>query len=236
MGDSKDTSDLVDKPGFFQHVFNFSEDGKAELLNIMQYSLLSIIPVVILNKCIQRFVPEADDTKGSAEVLAELIFQVLAMFVGLVLINRTITYVPTYSGAKYTEINLLGEVLAFMMILLSLQTKIGEKANILLERLSDLWDGTGSAKKKETGGTAQHPGLPTHQPSQADALSAAALGIMPQGPPGIPDALAALPPQHTQQAAGSFHDMNQGGSMQLPPANEPVAANELGGSAFSTLF
>ena len=75
-----------------------------------------------------------------------------------------------------------------------------------------------------------------HQPSQADALSAASLGIMPQGPPGIPDALAALPPQHSQQTMGSFHDMPQGGGMQMPPANEPVAANELGGSPFSSLF
>ena len=234
MSDSKDASDLVDKPGFIQHVFNFSEDGKAELLNIMQYSLLSIVPVVILNKCIQKFVPEADDTKGSAEILAELIFQVLAMFVGLVFINRAITYVPTYSGSKYNEINLLGEVLAFMMILLSLQTKIGEKANILLERLADLWDGTGSSKKKETSTHAQNPAIPMHQPSQADALSAAALGIMPQGPPGIPDALAAQPPQHTQQAQMPAAGM--GGGMALPDAPEPVAANEMGGGMFSSLF
>jgi hypothetical protein len=234
MGDSKDASDLVDKPGFIQHVFNFSEDGKAELLNIMQYSLLSIVPVIILNKCIQKFVPEADDTKGSAEILAELIFQVLAMFVGLVFINRAITYVPTYSGTKYNEINLLGEVLAFMMILLSLQTKIGEKANILLERLADLWDGTGSSTKKETNAQAQNPAIPMHQPSQADALSAAALGIMPQGPPGIPDALAAQPPQHAQQAQMPAQGL--GGGMALPDAPEPVAANEMGGGMFSSLF
>ena len=149
MSDSKDTSDLVEKPGFVQHVFNFSEEGKAELLNIMQYSLLSIIPLVILNKCIQKFVPEADDSKGSAEILAELIFQVVAMFVGLVFVNRIITYIPTYSGTNYMDINVLGEVLAFLMILLSLQTKVGEKANILLERLTDLWNGTGSSGKKE---------------------------------------------------------------------------------------
>jgi hypothetical protein len=234
MSDSKDASDLVDKPGFIQHVFNFSEDGKAELLNIMQYSLLSIVPVVILNKCIQKFVPEADDTKGSAEILAELIFQVLAMFVGLVFINRAITFIPTYSGSKYNEINLLGEVLAFMMILLSLQTKIGEKANILLERLSDLWDGTGSSKKKETNTQGHNPAIPMHQPSQADALSASALGIMPQGPPGIPDALAAQPPQHTQQA--QMPTPGIGGGMALPEGPEPVAANEMGGGMFSSLF
>ena len=48
------------KEGFVQHVFNMDEDSKHEILNIMQYALLAIIPVVILNKSIQRFVPEAD--------------------------------------------------------------------------------------------------------------------------------------------------------------------------------
>jgi len=234
MSDSKDTSDLVDKPGFIQHVFNFSEEGKAELLNIMQYSLLSVIPVMILNKCIQKFIPEADDTKGSAEILAELIFQVLAMFVGLVFVNRIITYIPTYSGTNYMDINLLGEVLAFMMILLSLQTKVGEKANILLERLTDLWNGTGSSAKKEQQPSQQALPISGHQPSQADTLSAASLGIMPQGPPGIPDMLAAQPPQHTQQLQGGMPD-----TMQLPQdglAAEPMAANEACGFGASTLF
>jgi len=234
MSDSKDTSDLVDKPGFIQHVFNFSEEGKSELLNIMQYSLLSIVPVMILNKCIQKFVPEADDAKGSAEILAELIFQVLAMFVGLVFVNRVITYIPTYSGAKYMDINILGEILAFMMILLSLQTKIGEKANILLERLTDLWNGTGSTGKKEaTPSTHQLP-IPGHQPSQADALSAASLGIMPQGPPGIPDMLAAQPAQHTQQLQGGHQDAFQ--APQEAMGAEPMAANEACGFGASTLF
>ena len=39
------------------------EDSKQEILNIMQYALLAVIPVVVLNKSIQRFVPEADEEK-----------------------------------------------------------------------------------------------------------------------------------------------------------------------------
>ena len=40
------------KPGFFKHVFNFDEQSKAEMLNIVQYAVLALIPVVILNKLI----------------------------------------------------------------------------------------------------------------------------------------------------------------------------------------
>ena len=60
------------KPGFFKHVFNFNEDSKAEMLNIIQYAVLAIIPIVILNKYILKFVPEADEDKGSLEIVAEV--------------------------------------------------------------------------------------------------------------------------------------------------------------------
>ena len=55
------------KGGFFKHVFNFDEDSKAEMLNIVQYSVLALIPVVMFNKSMQRFIPEADEEKGSIE-------------------------------------------------------------------------------------------------------------------------------------------------------------------------
>ena len=39
------------------------------------------------------------------------------------------------------------------MITMSLQTKLGEKVSILVERLTDLWEGTNSSdKKKKKGG------------------------------------------------------------------------------------
>ena len=237
MSDSKDSSNLVNGPSFFQHVFNFSEEGKGELINIMQYSLLSILPIVVLNKCIQKFIPEIDDTKGSAEVLAEIIFQLLAMFVGIVLINRMITFVPTYSGIKYSEINLITIVLAFMMIVLSLQTKLGEKANLLVSRVIDLWDGTGTQTKKPKSNTQGAVNVPVHQPSQADNLSASAIGILPQGPPGLPNTLATQPTAPVQQQPQqSFQGFYEGPNTPLVDATEPMAANAMPTDAFSNLF
>ena len=56
--------------------------------------------IIFLNKIIQKFIPEADDTKGSFELLAEILAQIMAMFIGIVFINRVVTYLPTYSGVK----------------------------------------------------------------------------------------------------------------------------------------
>ena len=35
---------------FMTHIFNFDENSKIDMLNILQYSIVSIVPIVILNK------------------------------------------------------------------------------------------------------------------------------------------------------------------------------------------
>jgi hypothetical protein len=132
---------------FFKYVFNFDDASKSDMLNIIQYTLIAIIPVVSLNKAMQKYVPESDDRKGSLELLAEIVIQVIGMFVGLLLIHRIITFVPTYSGMNYPDFSIIFIILAVLMITLSLQTKLGEKVSVLTDRLSELWDGKPSGKK-----------------------------------------------------------------------------------------
>lgn len=48
---------------FLSHVFNSTEEGKGEILNVVQYALLAIIPIIMLNKSVQHFIPEADPRK-----------------------------------------------------------------------------------------------------------------------------------------------------------------------------
>jgi len=127
--------------GFLKHVFNFDDDSKSEILNTLQYILLAIIPVVILTKTIGKYVPEADDNKGSVEVVAEILIQIIVTFLGLLLVHRIVTYVPTYSNTKYPDFHIIFIVLAVLMITMSLQTKLGEKVSILVERISELWNG-----------------------------------------------------------------------------------------------
>jgi hypothetical protein len=145
-----DNSD--DSKSFFKHVFNFDDDSKSEILNILQYSIIAIIPIVILNKTMQKYVPEADDKKSSLEITAEVIIQIIVMFIGLLVIHRVITYIPTYSGAKYPDFHIVYIVLAVLMITMSLQTKLGEKVSIIVERISELWDGKKDKKKNSKNG------------------------------------------------------------------------------------
>lgn len=171
--------DLIEQPkegggySFISHVLSTTDEGKAELLNVTQYSLMGIIPIVALNKMIQRFIPEADGDKSSLEILVEIMIQVIVMFCGIVIIHRIITYFPTYSGFKYDSLILTNVVLAFLVIVLSVQTKLGLKVNILVDRLSDLWEGNDSGAESKDGVRRRvrvSQPMSSHVPSQADHL------------------------------------------------------------------
>jgi len=60
--------------------------------------------------------------------------------------------VPTYSGAAYPEFHIVYIILAILMITMSLQTKLGEKVSILVDRISELWNGKQEKKKNGKGG------------------------------------------------------------------------------------
>jgi hypothetical protein len=165
--DSSDDS----KKNFFKHVFNFDDDSKSDMLNIIQYSLIAIIPVIVLNKSMQKYVPEADDQKGNVEILAEIVLQIIIMFIGLLTVHRMITFVPTYSGLEYPEFSIIFIILAVLMITLSLQTKLGEKVSILTERLTELWEGKSDKKKKKGNVKVTQPiSQPTNQSAMNQAM------------------------------------------------------------------
>ena len=87
----------VTQKTFFSHVFSMSEESTAEVMNVLQYALMGIIPIIILNKTIHRFIPEADPEKSSLEVLVEIFVQLTLMFVGIIIIHRIINIIPTNS-------------------------------------------------------------------------------------------------------------------------------------------
>ena len=137
------------KPGFFKHVFNFDSDSKAEMLNIIQYALLALIPIIILNKLMQKYIPEADEEKGSLEISAEVLLQVIIIVLGIFFVDRLVTYVPTYSGIKYLDFSITQIIIATLLILLSLQTKLGNKISILFDRVTELWTGESADADKD---------------------------------------------------------------------------------------
>lgn len=241
--------------GFFKHLFNFDDQTKSNLMNIVQYSLVAIIPVVAVNKTMQKYVPEADEEKGNMEILLEVILQVTLMFLGMFFIHRIIEYIPTISGAAYPEFSVVYIILASLMITLSLQTKLGEKTSILATRVSDFWNGTDTyaEKKKMHQKRAQAQGQSQGQPQ----------GQMQMPSGGMMQQLVSPEQQAIQQSIGgvteAFGTSNianlptSGG--QIPdysgmyqntttpiigavPGGDmgPMAANEMGGSFGSSLF
>jgi len=166
-----DTSTILEPVGskntFFSHVFSTTEEGKAEILNVIQYALLGVIPIVILNKTLQRFIPDADSDKSSLELLAEVLIQIVVMFIGIVIIHRIITYVPTYSEFKYESLTLTNVILTFMVLILSIQTKLGIKVNILADRIAEMWNGR---EALETQTKPKNTAQSNHSPSQGDYL------------------------------------------------------------------
>lgn len=166
-----DTSDESNK-GFFKHVFNFDDDSKSEILNILQYALISIIPIVVLNKTIGKYIPEFDDRKSSLEITAEILIQIIVTFMGLLIIHRIITFIPTYSQSKYPSFNVIFIILAVLVITMSLQTKLGEKVNILVERIMELWDGKPDKKKNVKG---KNSAVKVSQPISGQMINNAAM-------------------------------------------------------------
>ena len=130
--------------GFFNHVFNFDNDNKANMLNMIQYILIGIIPVVLTLKGIKHFIPEEDDTKGTPEIAIEVSMQLFSIFFAIWFIDKIIRYIPTYSGVNYHKFNETNFILPILVILITMQTKLGAKINILANRAYDLWNGNQS--------------------------------------------------------------------------------------------
>ena len=236
-----DTSD--DSKGFLKHVFNFDDDSKYDILNIIQYALIALIPVIILNKSMSNYVPEADDKKSSVELSAEIIIQIIVMFIGLLIIHRVITFVPTYSGVKYPDFNIVFIILAVLMITLSLQTKLGEKVSILFDRLMDLWNGTDSSKKKKgksgnvkvtqpiAGQQQMITGqmMPQSQPTYTDGTSINSL------PTSSSTSTQQLPNYDNMYKEQNTPLVNAATPGSMEGFQEPMAANAvLGGGAFGS--
>ena len=231
----------VKKTSFLEHVFNFDDDSKNQLMNILQYTIIAIIPVILLNKGVSKIIPEVDEDKSSYLLALELLGQASLMFLGMFLIHRFVTYFKTYSEAPYAPFHTTNIILLFLVIAASFQTRIGEKTNILIDRLFDLIEGrtTLSGEKKDDkkdkkeGATNQQNGngvrIPQHQMSRADIPHAGTTHI---------SQLQAN--EHGNGVGPNFNSMYAGpnnpmvnahtpGQIQ-EPFNEPMAANEMGGA------
>jgi hypothetical protein len=219
--------------GFFKQVFKLNEDSQGEVLNMMQYVAIGFVPAIIVIYVIRYYVPDPDDDKGSFTIVAEIFAQTFGMLLGIYFIHRMIIYFPTYSGIKYERFHIVNILLVFVMVLFSIKTKLGEKAQILVERAVDMWSGN-----KSHGGPAQGQGQGQVRVTQPITGSMAS---------GVPMTAPPPPPQLTNNRAQmgmgmgnmvkDFNAMYSGGGPQQQQQQqqqqqmmefEPMAANEAG--------
>jgi hypothetical protein len=126
---------MEDQPNFVSHVFNFEKDSRNEMVNIIQYTVLGIIMITLLNKGVEEYMPELDPTKGTLPVFIEISIQCIVLFIGILFVHRIITYIPTVSGIKYSEQNIIAIILPALILLLSVNT-LGKKVNLLVDRFT----------------------------------------------------------------------------------------------------
>ena len=142
----------------------------------------------------------------------------LTLFVGMFFVHRLITYIPTYSSVCYESFNLVSIVLSFMVIVLSLQTKLGEKVNVLLERIVEVVEGKVNIKEGQQ--NQQADGVSVSQPiSQSGYIDNVNYQA---GNPAMSGTVAAMTNQGTQQQT-NFNKMYAGPNNPLQGAAQPQA-------------
>lgn len=228
------------KGSFFEHVFNFEDDSKSEMLNIIQYTVLAIIPIVVLNKTIAKIIPNVDNHKPSFEISLEILGQSVSLFLGILLVHRFVTYFPTYSKKPYASLHITNVIVALLAVFVSFQTRIGEKTNILIDRLFDIIDGKttlGGDKPTHSNQVHSNPAapphasapqvIPQHQMSRADENHSGTTNLS-----QLQNNEATKTPNFDSMYTGPTTPMmnTQNPSMNQEGFTEPIAANAFGGS------
>ena len=227
--------------GFFNYVFNFDSDNKAILLNMFQYIIIALIPVIVLLKLIKEYIPEDDDKKESIELILEIIIQLGVLFIAMYMIDKIIRYFPTYSKVPYTKFNEISFIIPTLVLIMTMQTKLGAKINILYDRTLELWNG----KPQTRGGNNQGnirvsqpivmPG--SHQVSRADTLDNTIMApranqLPAQNNISLIDSL----PNMMNSGNNGNNFQNQAMQNAFMDSMEPMAANGALGGAFGSSF
>lgn len=226
-------ADINKKENFFEYLFNFEEEHKARLTNIAQYTMLSLIPIVILLKIIKNYVPEVDETKGSVEILVEVIIQLSAIFFGIWFIDRLVRYLPTISKLKYDSLNEINFIIPKLILIFTIESKLSGKINILFDRVMDLWNGNQNNQAVNGGSNKVRVSQPLagrHHPSQSDELDNSNGPL--NGLQHVDKSVTMINNLPNQQSNNMNNYQQDLGFMD----NEPMAANGLLGGAFGTSF
>ena len=237
------------KPSLLGHLFTFNNEYKHDIFNILQYSFISLIPCVLLNKFIQYNIPDATTDKGSVEITVEIIIQLVVLLTGLWFIDRFTTYFKPYSTTPYPKHSVLFFSLGLIIILLSIQSKLGEKINILYDRTLTAINGPSASSSSKQSNSQNKKHHQQQQPVpdvqilgnspnlQMDTTSISNLPVINQSLQGSP-IQSQQPYTNMSSSLGGGGGGGRGGHQYETPifSDEPVPANGLMGGSFGTAW
>ena len=131
----------ITNQGFFSYVFKLSKFKQADLLNFIQYCILSIIPFIVVYFFIRKYEFSITYTDSSLYILFATFLSLMLFIVGIYFIDRIINYIPPLSGKFYDVINITNLSIAIIMALLLIHnTGYLERTSILLSRFDALFN------------------------------------------------------------------------------------------------
>jgi hypothetical protein len=128
----------ITNQGFFTYVFKLSRFKQEDLMNIIQYTILSIIPVILFVYFSKKYFPIIETDDSSIYIFCITLFQLMFLMIGIFFIDRIINFIPTFSGKYYEPINLTTIVIIFVLFMLITNAGFRERTAILLQRF-DKW-------------------------------------------------------------------------------------------------
>jgi len=233
------------KVGFFHHMFNLKKGEKSELYNVLQYSILALLPLIVLIRINQNLWPKSNETKGTVELLAEMIGEIVVTCLIVFVVFRVIEYIPTFSGEPLKCINILTIITTVIISLpwYDKDSNVANKAKELHKRinsnlptfLSSTLDNQSDIKSKREKNKGK---IPTHQSSRADKpiLPPPRVGSL-RDPNPMGKYQMNTPSSVAGDATGGFSNEDITEGLQFAPSPPPLmAANEalgsFGGSAW----
>lgn len=133
-----------------QFIFQMEEINKFSMMNIMQYTVIAIIPIMLFQWFLQTYTPRATISKSSIEISLELIMYLGILFIGLYFIHRFVIYFPPYSNKEYPRLHIIYFIIPILFALLVVrESNFSQKINILRHRIYNVWNGTQEKYQKE---------------------------------------------------------------------------------------
>ena len=220
--------------GFFSYVFDFNEERKKELINLGQYVTLGFVFYTILIFVVDKYFPKIDDTSSSIEIVFTLLLYLYIIFYSVYFIDRIICYFHTFFGKPISASSHTHELILFPLVapiliaIISFNPQFQDGAYILFERLNEAWNGNEKKQKKKNKSNQQQQQQQQQMPITSSMYSGNTTPInqLPVLQEGFTQQLQPQQQPQPQQQIVQQQQMSQ----------EPVAANEMSGGSFGSLF